>query len=246
MIQHLNKILDTIHTFSNIEICTIDEDLTVNNISYHDHCPKQIMDAYIQFFSDIFLKYNLNEPHIYYLITDFNISFYLININLLDKKYILGPFLMENWKDKDLKELILGFWGNKELRAHTKYYRSLPVMSSIQRSKLESLLTDITNLDIHITNLSECTFKEEPPIIDPISAYHTGIENDIELRYKIENHVLDCIRFGTPKLLQGLGEYPLYSIETKNRADSLRAVKIFPCPGMSYAEKPQKKQVCLY
>lgn len=238
MNTYLNTILDAINIFSNVEVCTIDKkDYSVDNISYHVSCPKQIIEAFIRFFSDVFLKYDLEDYHIYYLSTDFNIYFYLINSERLDKKYILGPFLTENYKEKELKEIIVESFGFNDIRTHITYYRTLPVISSIQRLKLENLLGEVTLLDVCETNLSECKLKEDAPFVDAISTYHKGIAQDVNQRYKIENGVLDCIRFGTPELLQNLGQYVLHKTDMLNGADRLRNIKNLSLSGNTLFRK---------
>ena len=237
MIQYLNTLLEAIHIFSNIEVCSIDENYTLSNISYQESCPKQVIEAYIQFFSDVFLTYDLKEDYIYYLNTDFNICFYLINSKNLNKKHILGPFLTENYKEKELKEIIAENFGNKDLRGHINYYRTLPIASSIQRLKLENLLKDVTKLDVRITNLSEYSIKEETPSIDPLSAYRSGIAEDVDLRYRIENGVLDCIRYGTPELLQNLGQYTFRTGDMQNTIDGLRNIKNLSLSGNTLFRK---------
>lgn len=237
MNKYLNTILDAINIFSNIEVTTIDKNYKVDNISYHISCPKQVIEAYIHFFSDVLLKYDLEDYNIYYLKTNFKIYFYLINSESLDKKYILGPFLTENYKEKELKEIIVKNFGNEDIRAHITYYRSLPVVSSIQRHKLEVLLNEATSLKICETNLNECKLKEDAPFVDALSTYRAGIAKDVNQRYKIENGVLDCIRFGTPKLLQDLGKYHLHKSDSLNSSDHLRNIKNLSLSGNTLFRK---------
>ncbi|MBQ3558807.1 MAG: helix-turn-helix transcriptional regulator [Agathobacter sp.] len=237
MDQYMNHILDAINIFSNIEVATIDKDYKVDNISYHISCPKPVIEAYIRFFSDVLLKYDLEAYNIYYFSTNFNIYFYLINSEHLDKKYILGPFLTEHYKEKELKEIIVNNFGNEDIRSHINYFRMLPVVSSIQRHKLESLLHDVTLLNIHETDLNECKLKKEAPFVDAIAAYRTGVAQDVDQRYKIENGVLDCIRFGRPELLQNLGQYILHKTDMLNTSDRLRNIKNLSLSGNTLFRK---------
>lgn len=237
MNQNFKTVLDAINIFSNIEVCTIDKDYNLENISFHISCPKPVIEAYIRFFSDVLLKYDLNAFNIYHLTTDFNTCFYLINSEQLEKKYILGPFLAENHKEKELKEIIIANFGNEDIRAHINYYRTLPVISSIQRHKLETLLKEVTCLDVHETNLIECRLKENPIFVDALSTYRAGIAQDVDQRYKIENGVLDCIRFGTPELLQDLRQYGLYKTDMLNSADRLRNIKNLSLSGNTLFRK---------
>lgn len=237
MNHYFNTVLDAITIFSDIEVATVDENQNVNNISYHISCPKQVLEAYIKFFSDVFMKYDLEEPNIYFFETDFKISFYIINSDHLDKKYILGPFLLENYKEKELKSIILENYGEVDIRAHINYYRMLPIISSVQRYKLESLLRDVTLLEIKETNLESCKLKEDAPFVDALSAYRNGVAEDVDQRYKIENGVLDCIRFGTPELLDDLGKYILHKTDMLNSADRLRNMKNLSLSGNTLFRK---------
>lgn len=237
MNQHLNIALDAITIFSNIEVATIDNEYNVDNISYHTTCPKQVIDTFIHFFSDVFMKYDLDDYNIYFLDTDFKIHFYLINSAHLDKRYILGPFLTENYKEKELKSIIVENFGSEDIRSHINYYRMLPVVSSIQRLKIEALLKEITLLEIKETSLMECKLKKDPEFIDALSVYRNGVAEDVEQRYKIENGVLDCIRFGTPELLNDLGTYRLHKTDMLNSADRLRNIKNLSLSGNTLFRK---------
>lgn len=237
MNQYINILLDAINIFSNIDVTTIDKNYSVNNISFQISCPKQVLDSYISFFSDIFLKYDLEKDNIYFLKTDLKTNFYLICSQQLEKKYILGPFLTENYKEKELKEVIVKKHENKDIRMHINYYHTLPVISSIQRFKLETLLKDFTLLEIQDTNLHECKVREEQPYVDIFSTYKLGIANDVNQRYKIENGVLDCIRFGTPELLQNLGKYVIHKTDSLTNADVLRNIKNLSLSGNTLFRK---------
>lgn len=237
MKDYFHSILDAINIFSNIEVCMVDKNYSVSNISYQVSGPRLVIKSYIRFFSNVLLKYDLEDFNIYFLNTDFNTCFYLVVSEHLDTKYILGPFLTENYKEKELKEIIVKHFGNNDIRTHINYYRSLPVVSSIQRHKLENLLKNVTSLEIREINLDECKPKENIPIIDTISTYKTGIAQDVGHRYKVENGVLDCIRYGTPELLENLGNYVLYKTDASNDAASVRYMKNLSLSGNTLFRK---------
>ena len=237
MNQYFNMILNAIHIFSNIEISAIDDKYAVDNISYHVSGPRLIVDAYIQFFSDVFLKYDLDEYGIYFLETDFHTNFYLINSEYLDKKYVLGPFLTKHYKEKELKAIILKNFESDNIRTTINYYRNLPIVTSVQRHKLENLLKEITLLDIKETHLEDCILKDNAPVVDALSIFNAGITQDIDQRYKLENAVLDCIRFGTPERLQNLGKYTLHHSDMLNSVDQLRNIKNLSLSGNTLFRK---------
>lgn len=237
MNQNLDTILNTISIFSNIGICTLDADFIPDNISSYSSCPKPLTDAYIHFFTEVFFKYCLEENSICFLDTDFNTQFYLIQSTNLEKKYILGPFLTESYKEKELKEIIFKRFGTEDTRSYINYYRTLPVITKIQCRRLEDLLKDATSLKLLHSQPEQLTIPEGISLIDPITAYRAGIAQDLSQRYRIENGVLDCIRFGTPDLLKNLGDYVLHKTEFPNGTDRLRSMKNLTLSGNTLFRK---------
>lgn len=237
MNQSLTVALDTITIFTNIEVSTIDKNYQLDNLSYHLICPKPILESYIQIFSNVFEQNGFENQCIYYIETDFDINFYFIPDDTAEKHYVLGPFLVENIKEKELKSIITKHFGKEEIRTNINYYRMLPVLSSIQRRRLESLLKEISLLNIKEISLKSEKPKEDAVFISALSNYRNGVAEAIEQRYKIENGVLDCIRFGTPELLDNLGAYRLHKTDMLNSSDRLRNIKNLSLSGNTLFRK---------